>query len=208
MLALGSAAIGASGAVLSQVVSGVVTGKREQRKATVDAERWSYEAEASRRDRHLDRKIELFRQFLSTSESMTTSTSRALWGRESEESQEDAYRQLCSIAEEIGILAPELYDLAQSTAQSAAVLVLASLKKPNVRMARSAEDAEEIEAEEEDEKGQRVNRMMTSSNSLAAWTDIFRAATHAYISHRPIQPQQEAEAQAKAQAENPRLRIR
>lgn len=201
MLALSSAAIGASGAVISQVVAGVITGKREQRKASAESERWSVEAEARRRDRQLDRKIELFGQFLSTSESMTSSTYSALWERESEESQLDAYRQLRSMTEKIGILAPELYDLAKSTSESAGTLMIAGLRTPNISL--SPEDSQ---AEEKINLEQR-EWVRTATKRLEAWTDIFRAATHAYVSHQPIQTHEEAAAAHAAKVQQGEKRL-
>jgi hypothetical protein len=65
-LALGSAAIGAGGSILSQVVAGVITSRREKKKAQADEKRWQLESDAKRRDRSLDHKIALFAKFIAS----------------------------------------------------------------------------------------------------------------------------------------------
>jgi hypothetical protein len=168
MLAIGSATIGASGAIVSQVVAGVITGKREQRKADAEAERWKLEADAKRRDRQLDRKIELFGKFLSTSQELLALQKKE--GQEATEQRQNAVTKLGSMSEEIGIHAPELYLYARSTYHAALVAILTiAIGKPT------------------DSEGHQEFQARRTRASLEFWTRAFRESTRLYVSHEPIQ---------------------
>lgn len=181
--AFGSAAIGASGAVISQVVAGVITSKRERRKAEADADRWKAEADAKRRDRQLDRKIELFSEFLSTIREIETSD---MWSKRkttgtTRGSQLEAWKKLRLLAEEIGILAPELYDYADIAAATAGRAVMGQMfvdlaAHPANKVSFVVEAWEVTEQRE----------------SLSIWARLFRKATRSYISHEPVTPYQDA----------------
>ncbi|WP_050053396.1 hypothetical protein [Pseudarthrobacter siccitolerans] len=185
MLAIGSATIGAGGAIISQVVAGVISGKRERRKAQADAERWRVEADAKRRDRQLDRKIDLFGELLTIIEEL------CMWlmGREelidhkAELRQLKAARQLARISEEIGILEPELYEYAK-TGHDMALRALTG-HWHSMRKGDLGDDSEQgvgADAPKADEV----------LADLSIWADLFREAAHSYVSHQPVVPYQTA----------------
>jgi hypothetical protein len=191
MLAIGSATIGASGAIVSQVVAGVITGKREQRKADAEAERWKVDADAKRRDRQMDRKIELFSEFLSTMREFSASD---VWLRkeptsEMAEGQRHLVRKLGLAAEEIGILAPELYDYAESAYKTASNAVMAHNFRKILR-GKDGQEARAYVAEVSAEVTEVRQSMLTSM-----W--LFRDATRSYVSHEPVTPHSEALAEHK-----------
>lgn len=181
-LAFGSAAIGACGAIISQVAAGVITNKRERIKADADSRQWRADADAKRRDRQLDRKIELFSEFLSTAREVQSSE---LWlkGRTApaaRQSQQDAVRKLRHIAEEIGILAPELYEYADAASSTASDAVLRQMV---LEMAGIDPD-DEVRVE--------AAKVRQTRKSASIWAKLFRQATRSYISHEPITPYQDA----------------
>lgn len=177
MLALSSAAIGASGAVISQVVAGAITGKRERGKADVEADRWKAEADAKRRDRQMDRKIALFSEFLSTMREFSASD---VWLRETKitsemtEDQRQLVTKLGRAAEEIGILAPELYEYAEAAYRAADYAAIGHVLRGHLQGKGGQEagaDAAGI-------------TKLRESVSTSIW--LFRNATRSYVSHEPI----------------------
>lgn len=182
MMAVSSAAIGASGAIIAQVVAGVITGRRERTKAEAETERWRSEAEAKRRDRQLDRKIELFTRFLSTGDVLLNPT---LWQLEGDTSARSAKRNeasehLRTMSQEIGILAPELYDHARSVSTSALMAVVTFL----IEESDVEQDAEKLPTSKA-----RVDEMR---KSFSLWHQAFRKVTHSYISHEAVPAHEDA----------------
>lgn len=124
LLALGSAIIGASGAVASQFVSGRLTAKREKQKADADRNRWEADSEARRRDRNHDQKTALFAELLANANAINNEvyflidpdreSIVKLWTRANEVGEQ---------AELVALLAPEVYEHASLLAQSCANLI-------------------------------------------------------------------------------------
>jgi hypothetical protein len=118
-LALSSAAIGAGGSVLSQIVGGVIVSRREKKKAEADERRWHIEADAKRRDRSLDHKIELFSRFLAALEGIQRAEA---WGSPVSHQDFMAHNQTLDeaqqVLEEIGLIAPDVYRHANATHRS------------------------------------------------------------------------------------------
>lgn len=175
-LALGSAAIGAGGSVLSQVVGGIITGRRERRKAEADEHRWRVESDAKRRDRSLDHKIGLFSRFLATIEGIQRAES---WGSPVSHSNFMAYNQTLDeaqqVLEEIGLIAPDVYPHAKATHRSASVMLFAKSHAGYpvghpvfVTGARNAEE------------------------TLQFWMIHTREAIRSYINHEPVELPEQA----------------
>ncbi|WP_458111194.1 hypothetical protein M1D88_12600 [Arthrobacter sp. R1-13] len=171
MLALGSAAIGAGGSIISQAVGGVIASRREQKKAEADEKRWHLENDARRRDRQLEHKIELFTKFLSTVEGIERSEA---WGQSMTR---DAYLghterldQLRDLVEEIGLLAPEVYRHARTTYMRVRLMFVTKTHYVTQKDDKEAEVS--IKRAEED---------------VAFWIGQSRHAIRSYISHKPVE---------------------
>ncbi|WP_156368478.1 hypothetical protein [Arthrobacter sp. Leaf137] len=184
MLALGSAAIGASGAIMSQVFGGVIASRREQKKAEADEKRWHIENNAKRRDRQLEHKTQLFTKFLSTAERIKQRSGS--WGHAiTEETYADARKnlnQLRDLAEEIGLLAPEVYRHASMTYYRNNLMFVTStgfLTKEDEKWAAGS-----IKAAEED---------------ASFWIWETRRAIRSYISHEPVDWPEQAIAERTAE---------
>lgn len=194
VIALGSAVIGASGAIASQVVAGFITGRREQRKADADSKRWELEAEAKRRDRQIDRKIEVLSKFLSTAEVVTGSYRFPKDSiSESHERLLGVREELHDLTEEIGILAPELYEFAQETWRRAAALIFRIYQESLYSTSRVLDEGTKAEMARDVEKIRR---------RLKIWSDTFREATRSYISHEPIESLESAVGRCEAKMSN------
>lgn len=186
MMALSSAAIGAGGAIVSQIVAGVITGRRENKKSKTEAERWKLEADAKRRDRQFDHKIELFSKFLAIAEDMGRAGQPFVGSTQDlTDSVKEASKQLKDLAEEIGILAPELFEIAQSTVNAASSFYFGFVSHTLVSKGRTANDVAKEDS---------VTRLREARFSLNFWSDAFRDATRSYISHEPILSRMEAAA--------------
>jgi hypothetical protein len=183
MMTLGSAAIGASGAIIAQIVSGFITSKREARQAEADEKRWQIENDAKRRDRQLEHKTQLFTKFLSTAEGIKQRSGD--WGHAiTQETYADTRKnieQLRDLAEEIGLLAPEVYRHAAHSYYRINLMFLTCtgfLTKED-----EAAAAESLEAAEDDAN---------------FWIWHTRRAIRAYISHEPVEWPEQAIAERAA----------
>lgn len=180
-LALGSAAIGAGGSVLSQVVGGRITSRRERKKAEADERRWRTESDAKRRDRNLDQKIELFSRFLAALEGIQRAEA---WSSPVSHADFLAHNQTLDeaqqILEEIGLIAPEVYPHAKATHKSVTSMLFAKLHPGfpvgHPVMVTEARNAEAV---------------------LGFWMANTRAAIRSYINHEPVAFPDEALAELK-----------
>ena len=124
LLALGSAIIGASGAVASQFVSARLTAKREKQKADADRSRWEADSEARRRDRNLDQKMALFAELLTNADALNM---EAFFGIVSDKEKFPELwsraKRIREQAETISLLAQEVYEHASLLAESCVSLV-------------------------------------------------------------------------------------
>lgn len=170
-MALGSAAIGAGGSILSQVVGGIVTSRREKKKAEADERRWQIESDAKRRDRNLDHKIALFSKFLASMEGIQRTED---WAAPRTEATWDSYEQtlndLREVVEEIGLIAPDVYRHATSTFISFSQLLFAKLDSGYAKGDRAA-----------------VRAADTAELSLDFWVELTRIAIRSYISHEDVE---------------------
>jgi hypothetical protein len=184
-LALGSAAIGAGGSIISQIVGGVITSRREQKKAEAEDRRRQVENEAKRRDRQLDRKIELLSKFLSAAERAEQTPT---WGRplSSEELQEhdDTLVQLRVSVEEIGLLVPDLYRFADNIYDAVRYMLLHMVV---------------AESKWEEKSSERIGN---AQDYVAFLISLTRVAVRSYINHEPVEWPEHAIAEYHAQRKN------
>ena len=132
VLALGGAGIGATGAIITQIVGGIFTAKREKRKTISDRELWEHEAEAKRRDRSLDQKIEIFTEILALSADLSNDVYFQI--AISDELRATFWQQtssLRSMAQRVSILAPELFGHAEQIVSKCDALVAARRLEEN-----------------------------------------------------------------------------
>ncbi|MFD0044732.1 hypothetical protein ACFVGV_06030 [Pseudarthrobacter scleromae] len=188
-LTLIGAAMGAGGAIASQVIAGVITDRREQRRSREEAERWKLEADAKRRDRQLDRKIELFAQLLSETQNVLNSTQ--MYGNLNQETAESlvaASWQVLAITEEIGILAPELHEYAQSVAKATGNTVKAFRLRDALPLGTKKRRAA-------------AHQATRAHEGLHSWADLFRQEARSYVIHGPVTPHNDADAALTASLE-------
>jgi hypothetical protein len=180
-LALSSAAIGAGGSVLSQIVGGVIVSRREKKKAEADERRWHIEADAKRRDRSLDHKIELFSRFLAALEGIQRAEA---WGSPVSHQDFMAHNQTLDeaqqVLEEIGLIAPDVYRHANATHRSVTTMLFTKVHVGYpighpvfVTGARNAEE------------------------TLRFWMGQTRVAIRSYINHEPVAWPEQALAELK-----------
>lgn len=183
MLALGSAAIGAGGSIVSQIVGGVITSRREQRKAVVEEERWKLEIEAKRRDRQLEYKTELFGRFLSAAEGTQRDENLGKSiNYEQYMEQQVVVTQLRDWAEEIGLLVPEVYRHVKSTYKSVRIMLM---QKHLMHVLEASETAPEDLSRREQE--------------VVFWIRQTREAIRSYINHEPVEWPEQLIAERKAE---------
>ncbi|MDQ0868991.1 hypothetical protein QFZ70_001464 [Arthrobacter sp. V1I9] len=168
LLALGGAGLGATGAVAAQIVAAVFTARRENKKALAEEARWKLENDAKRRDRNLDHKIDLFGRFLSVAESLYQDMA---WGTQITDEEFHAYQprmqELRDKAEEIGLIAPEVFRHTQATLRSIGKML--EIKTPFLWSAKTGKPS--IEQAEE---------------CVAAWIRLTRGAIRSYINYEPV----------------------
>ncbi len=172
-------------------MGGVITSRREQRKAAAEDERWRLEIEAKRRDRQLEYKTELFGKFLSTAEGIERTEGG--WGKaithEGLMAKKDVIDQMRDWGEEIGLLAPELHRHAGVTAAKIQGMYV---KKLLAHSETALNDARiEIQCAEED---------------VAFWIRRTREAVRAYMNHEPVVwPEEAIDEHKRAQRESVRF---
>lgn len=167
---LTSAAIGAGGAVSAQVVGGIITSRREARKAAAEERRWQLESNAKRRDRGLDQKVALFSKFLATVEGIRQAEA---WGkpissRTFYEHDRTLY-ELNGTLEEIGLVAPDVYKHMKATHDAVGNMLWSKISQ-EYEQGDPAEVAAARRAEE----------------ALQFWMGLTRAALRSYINHEPV----------------------
>jgi len=181
-LALGSAAIGAAGSVLSQAVGGYITGKREKRRADAEEKRWSIESDAKRRDRSLDQKVELFSRYLALIGGIERDE---MWGRPVSTEAFMAYNETLDevqqIIEEIGLIAPELHRFVAITSKRTVGMLFS-------RFGEKYENGDPGELA----AGKRAHE------DLQFWIAQTRIAFRSYINHEPVEWPEQAIAEHKA----------
>ncbi|MBV1778718.1 hypothetical protein KRR55_06275 [Paeniglutamicibacter sp. ABSL32-1] len=171
-LALGGAGIGAGGAIIAQIIGGILTAKREKRKAASDRELWEFEAEAKRRDRSIDEKIEVFAAILSVSESLITVIHlEPIFGEQPLSTLRTKLSELQSHVQKLSILVPELFEHADGVFQRCNVMVMITSRS------HFLSDRENLHTE--------INPAHHEADESIK---IARAAFQAYVSHKPIPP--------------------
>ena len=178
-LALGSAAIGAGGSILSQVVAGVITSRREKKKARADEKRWQLESDAKRRDRSLDHKIALFARFMASVQGIERAEA---WGNPITHATFMGHSQtldeLQRVVEEIGLIAPEVHRHARAA--------YVSLNKMLIAKVRTDKDDQDA-----------TKAVSRAEESLGFWIGLTRTAIRSYINHEPVDWPEQAIAEHK-----------
>lgn len=182
VLALSSAAIGAGGSVLSQVVGGIITSRREKKKGEAEDRRWRIETDAKRRDRGLEQKLALFSRFLATVEGIKRAE---LWGtpvsHETFHEYQRSLEELQETVEEVGLVAPEVYPHLKATYVAVGRMLWS---KVGSKYEQGDPDA--------------VIAADRAQGSLHFYMGITRTALRAYVNHEPVEWPEQAIAEFKA----------
>lgn len=178
VLALGGAAIGAGGSVLAQIVAGMIASRRENKKTSAEYQRWQAESDAKRRDRNFDRKVELFSSFLASAQAMVQAASLGpseVYVAVLDDSKAQPLEGLHEAVEEIGILAPDVYQHVQST--------YAALLKMHFRLIRVDPQRDEIA---------NILAIDAAAKESRFWISHTRVAVRSYMNHEAVKwPEQE-----------------
>ncbi|MFJ6416517.1 hypothetical protein [Paeniglutamicibacter sp. NPDC091659] len=172
VLALGGAGIGATGAIVAQIVGGIFTTGREKRKANSDRELWELEAEAKRRDRSIEQKTELMTEILTLAENLISDVYfRSHFDSGVTANQNAQYDELRRSVHRLSILVPEVYPHAKA------------LLNPTGRFMLTRHTDFYNNVEHSEDVGNRINaEYAIAGSSVRSAQDAFSA----YISHKSL----------------------